>query len=113
MVDKKDPGKFTIRFALSDPQQSRAVHLLNEQGRQKAQFLTNAILCYVDGVSSTAEPMSKDTLEQLIRSMIDQHLHTPQDCSTQQEFSACQDDTLPVDNASLSAIIGTLQSFRK
>lgn len=113
MVDKKDPGKFTLRFALSDPQQRRAAQLLNEQGRQKAQFLTNAILCYVDGVSSTAEPMSKDTLEQLIRSMIDQHLHTPQDCSTQQEFSACQDDTLPVDNASLSAIIGTLQSFRK
>lgn len=113
MVDKKDPGKFTLRFALSDPQQRRAAQLLNEQGRQKAQFLTSAILCYVDGVSSTAAPMSKDALEQLIRSMIDQHLHTPQDCSTQQEFPACHDDTLSLDNASLSAIVGTLQSFRK
>lgn len=113
MVDKKDPGKFTLRFALSDPQQRRAAQLLNEQGRQKAQFLTNAILCYVDGASSTAAPMSKNALEQLIRSMVIQHLHTPQNPLPQQKSPTCQDDTLPLDNASLSAIVGTIQSFRK
>ncbi len=44
MDAKKDPGKFTIRFCISDPRQMKAVDELNAQGRLKAQFLTNAIL---------------------------------------------------------------------
>ena len=51
MDTKKDPGKFTIRFCMSDPRQKRAVEELNAQGRLKAQFLTNAILHYVEGTA--------------------------------------------------------------
>ena len=40
---KKDPGKFTIRFNVADPQQA-VVELLNRQGRYKAQFITSAVL---------------------------------------------------------------------
>ena len=46
MSDKKDPGKFTIRFNIADPQQRTAAELLNQQGRYKAQFITNAVLFY-------------------------------------------------------------------
>lgn len=46
MDSKKYPGKFTVRFNLADPQQQEAVRLLNQQGRFKAQFLTNAVLHY-------------------------------------------------------------------
>ena len=46
MDGKKDPGKFTVRFNLADPQQKEAANLLNRQGRFKAQFLTNAVLYY-------------------------------------------------------------------
>ena len=49
---KKDPGKFTIRFCMADPRQKRAVEELNAQGRLKAQFLTNAILHYVEGTAT-------------------------------------------------------------
>ena len=48
---KKDPGKFTIRFCMADPRQKKAVAELNAQGRLKAQFLTNAILHYVEGTA--------------------------------------------------------------
>ncbi len=47
MAAKKDPGKFTVRFNTADPQQQTVIELLNQQGRYKAQFLTNAILHYV------------------------------------------------------------------
>ena len=39
MADKKDPGKFTVRFNIHDPQHQTVVALLNQQGRNKAQFL--------------------------------------------------------------------------
>lgn len=47
MGGKKDPGKFTVRFNVADPQQRTAAELLNRQGRCKAQFITNAVLFYV------------------------------------------------------------------
>lgn len=58
MSDKKDPGKFTVRFNIKDPQQLAAVELLNEQGRCKAQFITNAILFYVHAAAKASQPGS-------------------------------------------------------
>ena len=48
MTDKKDPGKFTIRFNICDPQHKAVVDLLNRQGRSKAQFLVSAVLHYIN-----------------------------------------------------------------
>ena len=47
MADKKFPERFTVRFNIADPQQREAAGLLNQLGRSKAQFLTNAVLHYV------------------------------------------------------------------
>ena len=55
MDGKKDPGKFTFRFNLCDPQQRRAAEFLNRQGRSKAQFIANAVLYYVDGQPSASQ----------------------------------------------------------
>lgn len=52
MGDKKDPGKFTIRFNIADPQQQAVAVLLNRQGRYKAQFITNAVMLYVHAASA-------------------------------------------------------------
>ena len=41
MFEKKDPGKFTVRFNMADPQQRTVIELLNQQGRYKAQFHTS------------------------------------------------------------------------
>ena len=47
MTTKKDPGRFTVRFNLSDPVHRDAVDCLERQGaRNKANYLANAILCY-------------------------------------------------------------------
>ena len=48
MTDKKDPGKFTIRLNICDPQHKAVIDLLNRQGRSKAQFLVSAVLHYIN-----------------------------------------------------------------
>ena len=48
MSDKKRPGRFTIQFNDHDPQHKTVIALLNKQGRNKAQFLTNAVLHYIN-----------------------------------------------------------------
>lgn len=68
MEGKKYPGKFTVRFNIADPQQRMAAELLNQQGRCKAQFLTNAVLSYVraalDGQFAPApEATSQHTIQ--------------------------------------------------
>ena len=77
MDTKKDPGKFTIRFCMADPRQKRAVEELNAQGRLKAQFLTNAILHYVEGTAilppqEELEPI----LERIMKRMLDERADT-------------------------------------
>ena len=76
MAEKKDPGKFTVRFNIADPQQRTVIELLNQQGRYKAQFLTNAVLHYVQrseipdvrGVPAA----SNEYIERIVRSVLAQ-----------------------------------------
>ena len=108
MDTKKDPGKFTIRFCMSDPRQKRAVDELNAQGRLKAQFLTNAILHYVEG-AATLLPQEElePILERIMKRMLDEHANTgvksAEKIAPSEPFSA----------DSLAAIAGTLQAFRR
>ena len=48
MADKMQPGRFTIRFNMNDPQQRAAVEILNRMGRQKAQFIAQALTHYAE-----------------------------------------------------------------
>jgi len=47
MGEKKKPGRFTLQFNQEDPQQRMVSELLEQQGRHKAQFLTSAVLHYM------------------------------------------------------------------
>ena len=74
--EKKDPGKFTVRFNMADPQQKAVIDLLNQQGRYKAQFLTSAILHYVH-CSETPDIRSAATvdsteIERIVRQVLAQ-----------------------------------------
>ena len=108
MDPKKDPGKFTIRFCMSDPRQKRAVEELNAQGRLKAQFLTNAILHYVEGTAilppqEELEPI----LEQIVKRMLDERANT--DVKSAEKIAPSE----PFSADDLAAIAGTLQAFRR
>ena len=48
MGEKKCPGRFTVQFNLGDPQQARTARILEQQGRQKARFISAAALHYIN-----------------------------------------------------------------
>ena len=114
MDAKKDPGKFTIRFCMTDPRQKKAVAELNAQGRLKAQFLTNAILHYV-GIENGSGVPSRAELEAIIRTMLEENARKGRDATQlwaehEREHSTEADTFLTEEN--LSAIAGTLKAFR-
>lgn len=118
MGEKKKPGRFTLQFNLEDPQQRTVSELLEQQGRHKAQFLTNAVLCYAQHQQSHCETpvrISEDALEQMILSILNKY---PQFMSTKQKSNLVS--AMPhlgpqteLDNdAALRAITSTLAAFQ-
>lgn len=114
MDGKKDPGKFTFRFNLCDPQQRRAAELLNRQGRSKAQFIANAVLCYVDGQQSVPQGAPAVNNEQL-RLLVEDIL-TQRQSQLQQEAPApppASADNDPLNDTERRMIFETLDAFKQ
>ena len=123
MFEKKDPGKFTVRFNMADPQQRTVIELLNQQGRYKAQFLTSAILHYVH-CSETPDirgvpAVGSEEIERIVRSVLAQQQASPpqdavQNTSVPWEASENQSSlsVSPSEDADREAIFKTLDAFR-
>lgn len=112
MYDKKDPGKFTIRFNAADPQQMAAIEFLNQHGRNKAQFLANAILHYVNCdrvVDTHNEPgISTAQIERIVKHILSEKQPPEQvEAVTRQNNNS----TEPMDNTGRNAILQTMQAF--
>ena len=75
MGEKKTPGRFTVQFNLKDPQQRAASELLEQQGRRKAQFITSAVLHYIQqpGHSGSQPQVAEDSLERMLISFLEKH----------------------------------------
>ena len=114
MGEKKDPGKFTVRFNAADPQQRTVIEILNQQGRYKAQFLTNAILHYIH-CSQTPKIQSTVTdsaeIERIVRHVLAQQQTTP---ALQLEVKqAAQIPASPSEDEDRDAIFKTLEAFQQ
>ena len=74
MLEKKDPGKFTVRFNIADPQQKTVIEILNKQGRYKAQFLTSAILHYIHCPETpevrVSSQVGSEEIKRIVRSIL-------------------------------------------
>ncbi len=75
MADKKSPGRFTLNFNVEDPKQLAVVNILNRQGRTKAQFITEAILHYMNCPESPAidipsPQMDEERIRQIVRALL-------------------------------------------
>lgn len=77
MGEKKNPGRFTLHFNLEDPQQKMVSELLEQQGRHKAQFITSAILSYIQcpsqGHDGGPPAIDEAALEQMLFTIIEKH----------------------------------------
>lgn len=120
MGGKKAPGRFTIQFNMSDPHQRTVAELLEPQGRRKAQFLTSAVLCYVQepqGQGGASAGMKEEELEQMMLSILRKHpqLTAPSQEDTLASVNAASHSDTWVDGGSdaLQAITNTLAAFQK
>lgn len=127
MADKKSPGRFTLNFNVEDPKQMAAVSILNRQGRTKAQFITDAILHYMNCPESPAielppPQMDEDRIKQIVRSLLQEQVpprpqapnSDPQGESAQIESTPAPIDVggdNPFDEAQLAAIAKTMAAF--
>lgn len=46
MCDKKNPSRFSIQFDTNNPEHGRVIEILTSKGRNKAQYITDAVLFY-------------------------------------------------------------------
>ena len=128
--EKKDPGKFTVRFNMADPQQKAVIDLLNQQGRYKAQFLTSAILHYVHCPETpdirSAAAVDSTEIERIVRHVLAQQQTAAPSALRQggqepgeavvpweEPDSSLPNTRNPAEDADKAAILQTLDAFRK
>lgn len=127
MNEKKAPGRFTLQFNLKDPQQRAVSELLEQQGRHKAQFITSAILRYIQCLNpqeyNSRQPvMDEAALERMLSSVLEKHplfIAAPADNVSQVRESSAQTSSGAKvwDNAigddAIRAISDTLAAFQQ
>ena len=114
MDSKKDPGKFTVRFNVADPQQREVADLLNRQGRFKAQFLTNAVQHYVhcnEVLDLRGVPSIDDgRIERIVRSILaEQQMSQAVDLEEQPDSNADRS----LHDTDRDSIFRTLEAFQQ
>lgn len=46
MYEKKNPSRFSIQFDLNNPEHKKVIEILSAKGRNKAQYIADAVLCF-------------------------------------------------------------------
>ena len=132
MGDKKHLGRFTVQFNLGDSQQARTAEILEQQGRQKARFISTAVLHYIN-CSETPEvvlPPAPNTaeIEKIVLAVLKKHTaedgvsaspHRPQPQESvipsgrapEPEIADAEDLKELLGDGGFSAIANTLASF--
>lgn len=129
MDTKKDKCKFTIQFSNADAHHLQAVEILNAQGRRKAQFITNAILHYINCSETPSSPqrssasLDYQTIEAIVNKILQSKSKTVQ--TSEPELPAPKkkllksdkikfDDTVQeIGEDALAVITNTVDLFRK
>lgn len=114
MGGKKTPGRFTIQFNMEDPQQRAAAEFLEQQGRRKAQLLTNAILRYLQtGQGEGPAGVNEETLEQMMLSILKKHPQLADAAPAAAKAAPPEPGADAGGDDALRAITNTLAAFQK
>lgn len=127
MEGKKKPGRFTLQFNMEDPQQRSVSGLLEQQGRHKAQFITSAILWYIQTfglqrIDSNIHAANPEALERVLLKIMEKYpqlaevssgelVRTKQTPMVSATSSTALDATLGDD--AMTAISETLAAFQQ
>jgi hypothetical protein len=76
-MDKRNLGRFCLQFNITDPRHLQAVEILEAQGRRKAQYITEAILHFVNCKETPEIDIKQDSaaLEKMILAIVQKCLH--------------------------------------
>lgn len=135
MGDKKHPGRFTVQFNLGDPQQARASEILERQGRQKARFISAAILHYIhckETPEVAVPPVpNADEIEKIVLAILKKHagendaypapqtllsketVYLPQDLPPKEQKDSADELKALLGSGGFSEIANTLASFHQ
>ena len=130
MGEKKRPGRFTVQFNLGDPQQARTAKILEQQGRQKARFISTAVLHYINCTETPKVVLppapNAAEIEKIVLAVLKKHTaedgvsaspHRPQESVIQSgrvpgpEITDTEDLKELLGDGGFSAIANTLASF--
>ncbi len=126
---KKEDNKFTIQFNPADPQHAQTISILNQQGRRKAQFITNAVMHYLH-CSNTPEipqaaPIDTAAIETIVRRIMEEQnkpLSVPEKetAKSEPQRSKPKTESIRFDEAAellgedgVAAIANTMAMFRR
>lgn len=128
MGAKKDKCKFTIQFSSVDACHLRTVEILNAQGRRKAQFITNAVMHYVNcsemptTAQSPAVSLDYQTIEAIVNKILQEksltgsvseiELPAPKKRLLKSDEISFDDDVQEISEDALAAITNTVDLFR-
>ena len=128
MTTKRNPGRFTLQFNLHDPAQMAVSNLLDQQGRHKAQYITNAVSYYEsfldakkEGQNTTAVVTPIDKAIHEITSTKSEQLISSEEHNTIQPDYPLNDESSEInkrldsmfEETELPAIMNTLAAFSK
>ncbi len=126
---KKEDNKFTIQFNPADPQHAQTIAILNQQGRRKAQFITNAVMHYLH-CSNTPEipqavPIDTAAIETVVRRIMEEQgkslsVSKKETAKDEPQRSKPKTESIRYDEAAellgedgVAAIANTMAMFRK
>lgn len=126
---KKEDNKFTIQFNPADPQHAQTIAILNQQGRRKAQFITNAVMHYLH-CSNTPEipqavPIDTAAIETVVRRIMEEQgkslsVSKKETAKDEPQRSKPKAESIRYDEAAellgedgVAAIANTMAMFRK
>ncbi|MBE5040540.1 hypothetical protein [Ructibacterium gallinarum] len=59
MCQKKNPSRFSIQFDLNNPEHKKVIEILSAKGRNKAQYIADAILCFESNSRNLEETVTE------------------------------------------------------
>jgi hypothetical protein len=124
MKIKKDKCRFIIQFNSADSKHYQVAEILNRQGRRKARYIVNAVLCYENklelDVVNRPVPLDYHTVEVMVKQILDGKTII-QECvikeSGEDKFESkhmkLEDTVMEIGKEELSAIADSISEFRR
>lgn len=128
MAKKKEGNKFTIQFNPADPQHAQTIDILNQQGRRKAQFITNAVMHYLHCTNAPnipqTVPIDTAVIETIVRRIMEEQgkslsipkegvKELPKRIVPKTESIQYDEATELLGKDGMSSIVNTMAMFRK